>query len=102
MAWARHYEGISFWNPPPIGLGIHHGDFLRGDLGGEKQREYTVIGGTVNIAARLCGAANALEVIVSQTIADLVAAEFQCGEPRFVNLKGLSEAAKIFPLILQP
>jgi len=100
VAWARQYEGISFWNPPPIGLGIHHGDFLRGDLGGEKQREYTVIGGTVNIAARLCGAAHALEVIVSETVANLVISEFSCGEPRLANLKGLREQAKIFPLIL--
>ena len=101
VAWARQYEGISFWNPPPIGLGIHHGTFLRGDLGGENQREYTVIGGTVNIAARLCGAARALEVIVSEEVARSAAAEFHCGEPRLVNLKGLTEQARIFPLDLE-
>lgn len=98
VAWARKYEGISFWNPPPIGLGIHHGVFLRGDLGGEQQREYTVIGGTVNIAARLCGAARALEVIVSDVIAQRVGDSFTFDPPRLVNLKGLAEDAHIFPL----
>jgi adenylate cyclase len=98
VRWARHFEGISFWQPPPIGLGIHHGIFLRGDLGGDQQREYTVIGGTVNIAARLCGVAQALEVIVSDVVAARVGDRYEFEPARLVNLKGLAEDARIYPL----
>ncbi len=99
VRWASCFEGISFWNPPPIGIGIHHGTFLRGDLGGEAQREYTVIGGTVNIAARLCGVAKALEVIISDAVRERFIGDLRCGAPEFVNLKGLSDEARIYRLV---
>lgn len=98
VVWARTFEGISFWQPPPIGLGIHTGPLLRGDLGGEVMREYTVLGTTVNVAARLCGVAQALEVIVSPEVAAQVAGELTVGTPRAVALKGLSANAAVFPL----
>lgn len=97
--WAKQFEGISFWNPPPIGFGIHYGAFLRGNLGGEQQLEYTVIGSTVNIAARLCGVAAALEVIVSDDVVQRAGAEFAFLPPRLVNLKGMPAEAKIYPLL---
>ena len=100
VQWARHFEGISFWNPPPIGIGIHHGTFLRGNLGGEAQREFAVIGGTVNIAARLCGVAKALEVIVSDEVRRQCAADLSLGPVECVNLKGLSEEARIARLVV--
>ncbi len=98
VRWARQFAGISFWQPPPIGLGIHHGRFLRGDLGGEDQLEHTVIGATVNIAARLCGVAKALEVIVSDDVAKKVSGSFAFEPVRVVNLKGLPDDSRIHPL----
>ena len=98
VSWAKGFEGISFWNPPPIGIGIHYGSFLRGNLGGDAQREYTVIGGTVNIAARLCGVARALEVVVSDAIRDRVSGAEGWAAAELVNLKGLAEDARVYRL----
>lgn len=98
VRWSRSFAGISFWNPPPIGIGIHHGEFLRGDLGGESQREFAVIGGTVNIAARLCGVAKALEVVISDSVKERFGDDLACSEPELVNLKGVSDRARIYRL----
>jgi adenylate cyclase len=52
-----------------IGVGLHAGDVAVGMLGPPRQRATTLIGDTVNVAARLCGRARAGEVLFSCTVA---------------------------------
>ncbi|HEX6011262.1 MAG TPA: adenylate/guanylate cyclase domain-containing protein [Geminicoccaceae bacterium] len=46
-------------DPPPapprlkVGIGLHHGPVLMGDVGGARQLQFTLIGDTVNVASRL-------------------------------------------------
>ena len=60
-----------------LGIGIHQGEAMIGNIGIEKQLDYTVIGPTVNLAARLCGHAKALSVVVSEAVRQALQDETQ-------------------------
>lgn len=52
-----------------IGVGLHLGEVAKGLLGPPGQKSTTLVGDTVNVAARLCSRARAGEVLLSCTVA---------------------------------
>jgi adenylate cyclase len=52
-----------------IGVGLHLGEVAVGAFGPRRRKSTTLIGDTVNVAARLCGRARAGEVLFSCTVA---------------------------------
>ena len=52
-----------------IGIGLHLGEVAFGVLGAAKRKVTTLVGDTVNVAARLCSRARAGEVLFSCTVA---------------------------------
>ncbi len=51
--------------PLPIGVGINTGPAVVGAIGSKQRLDYTAIGSTVNVSARLCGIADAGQVLVT-------------------------------------
>jgi adenylate cyclase len=52
-----------------IGIGLHSGEVALGLLGPPGNRHTTLVGDTVNVAARLCGRARSGEVLLSCSVA---------------------------------
>ena len=83
-----------------VGIGINTGPAYIGSVGSETRKDHTVVGTTVNVAARLCGYAQKFQVIFPKSTkdsADGYVVNFRSvGQ---VSLKGLSTPIEIFELI---
>ena len=53
-----------------MGIGINKGEAVLGNLGSAEHLDYTLIGKTVNLAARLCTMAQSLSIVVSESVRD--------------------------------
>lgn len=84
-----------------LGIGIHAGTAVAGNIGSDEHLDYSVIGSAVNLAARLCGYADPMSIIVSKAVRDALG-----GEPRVlftderqVRVRGISEPVTVYTLL---
>ena len=79
-----------------VGFGIHTGHLVAGNLGSLRKMNYSIIGDTVNIAARLEGVAQAGEIIITQETKDLLDNKFILDKRKPVMVKGKSKEISIY------
>lgn len=85
-------------DPLAIGIGIHTGPLVAGYIGSSKALSYTVIGDTANTSARLCGVANAGQIIVSEPTLSKLGNRFEYKELPPANLKGKEKPFRMFEI----
>ncbi len=83
-----------------LGIGIHKGSAIVGSMGTPERQDYSLIGGAVNLAARLCGHAEPMSVIVSEALWKAVSDDerFRFHSRRHVPIRGLREYVSIYRL----
>lgn len=83
----------------PIAIGIHSGEVVVGLFGSARKREYTALGHTVNVAARLEQMAAANQILISSQTYELVQAQVHVARLEPIMVKGLADPMQVYNVL---
>ena len=100
VAQARQVSSEAGERLVAVGCGMHQGPAVIGNIGSPEHLDYSVIGETVNLAARLCGFAEPMSIIVSDSVRHAVQTDSQLyfDHPRSVVVKGFRQPVAVSEL----
>ena len=84
------------FEPFQIGIGINKGKAVSGNIGSEQQMNYTVIGDTINLGARLCSHAKSGQILISNSVKDHISKIHDFKKIPSIAVKGKSKPIDVW------
>jgi len=84
--------------PIDCGIGIHCGPAAAGHIGTARRANYTVVGDTVNMAARIEEFTKRGEILVSESVAQALPASFNTRRWQTVTIRGIDQPQQLYEL----
>jgi class 3 adenylate cyclase len=82
-----------------MGIGLHVGPVVAGNIGSTERVKYGVVGPAVNLVARIQALTLGGEVLLSDAIRNLVASRIEVGPGRLERFKGVRDAVLVYRLL---
>lgn len=97
LAGMNEYLDRQFATQLNIGIGIHVGEVIVGDMGHPKKMQFTAIGDPVNVASRIESATKdfGAKILVSRDVDAMISEKIQVGRRCRVALRGKAEPMEL-------
>ena len=95
----KKWKSEGFYNPFEIRIGLNTGYCNVGNFGSSQRLTYTIIGGEVNVAARLEAAGDAGGILMSYETYAHVQDMVEVEEKESVKMKGINREIKVFSVL---
>jgi adenylate cyclase len=86
-------------SPLEVGIGLNAGEVIAGTIGTDARMEYTVVGGSVNLAARLESCAGPGQILISAEMHARLDGAVRARPLGCFNVKGRDEAVEVWELL---
>ncbi len=93
----RKKEGLPYFE---IGIGIHGGEVVVGNIGVESRMDFACIGDPVNLASRLCSLAGPCEILVSKETYQKSSKKYNIQETEPVSVKGKEKKVEVVKILV--
>ena len=99
MLEVNEYNFQKGWSEIEMGIALHTGEAVVGNIGSTKRSKYGVVGRTINLTARIESFTVGGQVLVSPTLINAVGHGLILGDEIQVHGKGMQEALRCWELL---
>ena len=87
--------------PIKIGMGLHSGEVISGQIGSNERMEFTIIGDTVNVASRIEGSTKSfgVDLLISNEVVEKIGHQFIITNAGKVKVQGKKDHLELFKVL---
>jgi len=95
----KEWDELGILKPLQVRMGINTGYCTVGNFGSEERLDYTIVGGSVNLASRLESAAEVDQILISHSTYSLIKDEILCVKKAEIKVKGQAYPVQTYEVI---